>query len=111
MLIYRTTEISEEIAELRFQKPDFGFQSGNGIRVILVVARKGGAGKSTFCRALASAAVARGETVTLFDTNPSRSCRDWMERTIDKADCPRSPWPMHAQFSHFQHTIVLVFVA
>jgi hypothetical protein len=44
MLIYRTTEISEEIAELRFQKPDFGFQSGNGIRVILVVARKGGAG-------------------------------------------------------------------
>ena len=80
MLIYKTTEISKEIAELRFQKPDFGIESGNGIRVILVVARKGGAGKSTLCRALASAAVARGETVTLFDTDISRSCHDWSGR-------------------------------
>ena len=65
---------------MRFQKPDSGFQSGNGIRVILVVARKGGAGKSTLCRALASAAVARGETVTLFDADISRSCHDWAGR-------------------------------
>lgn len=51
----------------------------NGIRIILVMNRKGGAGKSTFCRALASAASARGETVTLFDTDASRSCLSWME--------------------------------
>lgn len=50
----------------------------NGIRIILVMNRKGGAGKSTLCRALASAAAARGETVTLFDTDASRSCLSWM---------------------------------
>jgi len=52
----------------------------NGVRVVLVMNRKGGAGKSTLCRALASAAVARGETVTVFDTDASRSCHAWMER-------------------------------
>lgn len=52
--------------------------SKKGIRIILVMNRKGGAGKSTLCRALASAASARGETVTIFDTDASRSCRDWM---------------------------------
>lgn len=52
--------------------------SKNGIRIILVMNRKGGAGKSTLCRALASAASARGETVTLFDTDASRSCLNWM---------------------------------
>ena len=51
----------------------------NGIRVVLVLNRKGGSGKSTLCRALASAAVARGETVTIFDTDSSRSCLHWME--------------------------------
>lgn len=50
----------------------------NGIRIVLVMNRKGGAGKSTLCRALASAASARGETVTLFDTDASRSCLNWM---------------------------------
>ena len=39
---------------------------GYGIRVVLVMNRKGGSGKSTLCRALASAAAARGETVTIF---------------------------------------------
>ena len=42
-----------------------------GIRVVLVMNRKGGSGKSTLCRALASAAAARGETVTIFDTDAS----------------------------------------
>lgn len=50
----------------------------NGIRVVLVMNRKGGSGKSTLCRALASAAAARGETVTIFDTDTSRSCLHWM---------------------------------
>ena len=50
-----------------------------GIRVVLVMNRKGGSGKSTLCRALASAAAARGETVTVFDTDASRSCLNWME--------------------------------
>lgn len=49
-----------------------------GIRVVLVMNRKGGSGKSTLCRALASAAAARGETVTIFDTDNSRSCLNWM---------------------------------
>ena len=51
----------------------------NGIRVVLVMNRKGGSGKSTLCRALASAAVARGESVTIFDTDNSRSCLNWRE--------------------------------
>lgn len=50
----------------------------NGVRVITVMNRKGGAGKSTICKALASAAAARGETVTIFDTDSSRSCYMWM---------------------------------
>ncbi|PTX40399.1 chromosome partitioning protein [Gemmobacter caeni] len=49
-----------------------------GIRVVLVMNRKGGSGKSTLCRALASAAMARGETVTIFDTDSSKSCLNWM---------------------------------
>ena len=52
---------------------------GYGIRVVLVMNRKGGSGKSTLCRALASAAAARGETVTIFDTDSSRSCLKWMQ--------------------------------
>ena len=51
---------------------------GYGIRVVLVMNRKGGSGKSTLCRALASAAAARGETVTVFDTDASKSCLKWM---------------------------------
>ena len=52
---------------------------GYGIRVVLVMNRKGGSGKSTLCRALASAAAARGETVTIFDTDSSKSCLNWMQ--------------------------------
>lgn len=52
----------------------------NGIRIVTLMNRKGGAGKSTICRALASAAVARGESVTIFDTDVSKSCWKWMQR-------------------------------
>ena len=52
---------------------------GYGIRVVLVMNRKGGSGKSTLCRALASAAAAKGETVTIFDTDASKSCLKWMQ--------------------------------
>lgn len=52
---------------------------GYGIRVVLVMNRKGGSGKSTLCRALASAAERRGETVTIFDTDASKSCLKWMQ--------------------------------
>lgn len=51
----------------------------NGIRIVLVMNRKGGSGKSTLCRALASAAAARAETVTVFDTDMSKSCLNWMQ--------------------------------
>lgn len=50
-----------------------------GKRVMLVMKRKGGSGKSTPCRALASAAAARGEIVTIFDTDASKSCLTWMQ--------------------------------
>lgn len=50
-----------------------------GIRVIAVINRKGGCGKSTLVRGLASAAIARGEKVTIFDTDSSQSCYGWME--------------------------------
>jgi len=53
---------------LGFVNSDTRIATANGIRVLLVATRKGGAGKSTFCRALASAAAARGETVTLGQT-------------------------------------------
>ena len=52
----------------------------NGIRVITVMNRKGGCGKSTLIRGLASAAADRGETVTVFDTDGSRGLWKWMER-------------------------------
>lgn len=54
-----------------------------GIRIVLVVNRKGGAGKSTFVKALASAAAERGETVTIFDTDTSQSNYKWMQRAKD----------------------------
>jgi chromosome partitioning protein len=52
---------------------------GYGIRIVLVMNRKGGSGKSTLCRALASAAARRGETVTIFDTDASKSCLRWLQ--------------------------------
>lgn len=51
----------------------------NGIRVVMVMNRKGGSGKSTLVKGLASAAAARGETVTIFDTDISGSTYQWME--------------------------------
>lgn len=50
----------------------------NGIRVVVVMNRKGGCGKSTLVKGLASAAADRGETVTIFDTDASQSCYKWM---------------------------------
>lgn len=67
----------------------------NGTRVVLVMNRKGGAGKSTLCRALASAAAARGETVTLFDTDISKSCLSWMQAGI-----ARGNWSSHVEVIH-----------
>ncbi|MGN7869992.1 nucleotide-binding protein [Paracoccus sp. 22332] len=49
-----------------------------GIRVIAVINRKGGCGKSTLVRGLASAAIVRGERVTIFDTDSSKGCYGWM---------------------------------
>lgn len=60
----------------QFLTPD----TPRGIRIVLVVNRKGGAGKSTFVKALASAAADRGEAVTIFDTDTSQSNYKWMQR-------------------------------
>lgn len=56
----------------------------NGIRVVLVMNRKGGSGKSTLVKGLASAAIERGETVTVFDTDNSQSTFQWMLNGKDK---------------------------
>lgn len=50
----------------------------NGIRVVVVMNCKGGVGKSTIVKGLASAAAARGESVTVFDTDVSGSTIQWM---------------------------------
>lgn len=52
----------------------------NGIRVVAVMNRKGGCGKSTLVKGLASAAADRGELVTVFDTDQSRNIAEWMKR-------------------------------
>lgn len=52
----------------------------NGVRVITALNRKGGCGKTTLIMGLASAAAARGETVTIFDTDESKSTFKWMQR-------------------------------
>lgn len=51
---------------------------GNGIRVVVVLNRKGGCGKSTLVKGLASAAAERGESVTIIDTDKSESSYQWM---------------------------------
>lgn len=53
---------------------------GNGVRVVTALNRKGGCGKTTLIMGLASAAAARGETVTIFDTDESKSTFKWMQR-------------------------------
>ena len=56
----------------------------NGIRVVTVINRKGGCGKSTLVKGLASAAADRGETVTIFDTDNNESCYQWMLNAKDQ---------------------------
>ena len=68
---------------------------GYGIRVVLVMNRKGGSGKSTLCRALASAAASRGETVTIFDTDASKSCLKWMQAGQEAGN-----WSSHVEVIH-----------
>jgi chromosome partitioning protein len=71
-----------------------------GIRVVLVMNRKGGSGKSTLCRALASAAVARGETVTIFDTDASKSCLHWKTAGQDAGNWSPTVEVIHTLDAH-----------
>lgn len=57
-------------------------ETPRGVRTIVVINRKGGAGKSTTIKALAAAA--RGEMVTVIDTDVSRSNFLWMEEAKAK---------------------------
>ena len=66
-----------------------------GVRVIAVINRKGGCGKSTLVRGLASAAVARGERVTVFDTDSSQSIYGWMKVAKQLGN-----WNDHAEVLH-----------
>lgn len=57
---------------------------GNGKRIITVMNRKGGCGKSTLVRGLASAAIDRGERVTVFDTDRNQGIHRWMVGAKEK---------------------------
>jgi chromosome partitioning protein len=50
------------------------------MRVVAAVARKGGSGKSTLVKALASAALAGGKTVLMIDTDPQADLAVWFGR-------------------------------
>jgi chromosome partitioning protein len=58
----------------------------NGVRVMMAVNRKGGAGKSTLVKGLASAAADRGESVTIFDTDASQSTFQWMQTAKERGN-------------------------
>lgn len=75
----------------------------NGIRVVLVMNRKGGSGKSTLVKGLASAAVERGETVTVFDTDNSQSTFQWMLNGKDK-----DRWSNNCQVIHSLDEAVII---
>lgn len=49
-----------------------------GRRIISVMNKKGGCGKSTLVRGLASVAVDRGQRVTIFDTDDNQGIYHWM---------------------------------
>ena len=51
---------------------------GTGRRIIAVMNKKGGCGKSTLVRGLASVAIDRGERVTIFDTDSNQGIAEWM---------------------------------
>lgn len=55
-----------------------------GRRIISVMNKKGGCGKSTLIRGLASVAVQRGERVTIFDTDDNQGIVHWMNDSKDK---------------------------
>jgi chromosome partitioning protein len=60
----------------------------DGMRVIAAVARKGGSGKSTLVKALASAVLAGGKTALLVDTDPQGDLAGWFERAKRKGMVP-----------------------
>lgn len=51
--------------------------------VISAVSRKGGAGKTTLVRALASALTYNGKKVLLIDFDPNRALAEWVERAVE----------------------------
>ncbi|MBP1806996.1 ParA family protein [Rubellimicrobium aerolatum] len=56
--------------------------------VVAAVARKGGCGKSTLVKALASAALGAGKSVLLIDTDPQGDLGGWFERATEQGMVP-----------------------
>lgn len=50
--------------------------------VLAVVGQKGGAGKSTICRAIAAAALTEGRRVHMIDADPQAGLKDWYNRIM-----------------------------
>lgn len=68
----------------------------NGVRVVMVMNRKGGCGKSTLVKGLASAAADLGETVTIIDTDNNKGCLEWMLNAKEQGNWPNSISVIHS---------------
>lgn len=62
--------------------------SNNNMVVVAAMARKGGSGKSSLVKALASAALAAGKTALLIDTDPQGDLTIWFERVREGGMAP-----------------------
>lgn len=54
--------------------------ANDNMKVISIMTRKGGAGKTTLTRALVSAAMARGKKCLVFDTDPQQALARWANK-------------------------------
>ncbi len=68
----------------------------NGVRVVMVMNRKGGCGKSTLVKGLASAAADLGENVTIIDTDNNKGCLEWMLNAKDQGNWNSSISVIHS---------------
>lgn len=62
--------------------------ANDSMLVVAAVARKGGSGKSTLVKALASAALAAGRTALLIDTDPQGDLTRWFSRATSTGLIP-----------------------
>ncbi|WP_121028145.1 ParA family protein [Litoreibacter meonggei] len=57
-----------------------GYMPNENMKVIAIMTRKGGAGKTTLTRALVSAAMSRGKRCLVFDADPQQALARWANK-------------------------------